>query len=188
MQLIEKDPHGAMLLLRKLSHAVSQYLLEQIHAGVNAVMLFDTWGGMLSSENYFKYSLNPMKEIVQTLKRHHPEVPVILFTKGGGQWLLQMAETGCDALGLDWNTDLGVARKLLDDKLSLQGNFEPALLLSDEETIIDEVKRLLASYGKGHGHVFNLGHGITPDVPPEHVGILLEAVKTYSPAYHEGVQ
>ncbi|RAP38665.1 uroporphyrinogen decarboxylase [Legionella quinlivanii] len=185
MQLIEKEPQIARLLLTKLTHAVTHYLLAQIHSGVNAVMLFDTWGGLLSTEKYLNFSLNPMREIVQNIKKQYPHIPVILFTKGGAQWLLQMAETGCDALGLDWTADLGEARALLEDRLSLQGNFEPALLLSDEETITKEVERILASYGNGHGHIFNLGHGITPDVPPEHVSMLLQAVQTFSPAYHK---
>ena len=182
--LISSEPEVAHLLLEKLALSVSEYLSQQVHAGVSALMIFDTWGGILSTEDYQRFSLRYMRTIVGELKRLHPDVPVILFTKGGGKWLQQMADTGCDALGLDWTCDLGWARKLVGEKVALQGNLEPAILLSDEKTIQQKVKQVLASYGPGAGHIFNLGHGITPDVPVAHVKTMVDAVHEYSGAYH----
>jgi len=187
MTLIKDDPQLASLLLDKLARSVSDYLSQQVLAGVNALMIFDTWGGLLSTQDYQRFSLDYMHAIVRDLKRQHPHVPIILFTKGGGEWLEQMAETGCDALGLDWTCDLGKARALLGKKVALQGNFEPARLLTDKHSIQQQVKDILSAFGHGSGHVFNLGHGITPDVPAEHVKILVEAVHEWSPPFHEEV-
>ena len=184
MTLIDSTPEVAHLLLEKLAQSVSAYLSAQVHAGANVLMIFDTWGGLLSTPDYARFSLSYMQAIVNTLKQQHPLVPIILFTKGGGQWLEQMAASGCDALGLDWTCDLGQARDLVGAKVALQGNLEPAILLSDEKTIRQHVKRVLSSYGEGAGHIFNLGHGITPDVPLEHVRIMVEAVHEFSPAFH----
>lgn len=184
MALINDDPQLAEVLLEKLTITVINYLSAQVTAGANALMVFDTWGGLLATPDYLRFSLAPMRKIVQALKAKHPAVPVILFTKGGGQWLQPMADTGCDALGLDWTCDLGQARADLNGRVALQGNLAPATLLADDQTIRQEVKRVLASYGSGAGHVFNLGHGITPDVLPERVKTMVDAVHEFSPAFH----
>ncbi|MFI4918970.1 MAG: uroporphyrinogen decarboxylase [Legionellales bacterium] len=182
--LVYTEPEAAHLLLNKLALSVADYLIEQIKAGVNAVMIFDTWGGILTPLNYQNYSLAYMKQIVQQVKAHYPEIPITLFTKGGGQWLEPMAATGCDALGLDWTCDLQEARTRVGDKVALQGNLDPAVLLSSKAVIREQVKGVLASFGHGSGHVFNLGHGITPDVLPDNVAAMIDAVHEFSPQYH----
>lgn len=173
-------------LLETTADSVIAYLNAQIAAGAQAVMIFDTWGGVLSPRDYQQFSLNYMTRIVQGLNRESEgrQVPVVLFTKGGGQWLGQMAESGCDALGVDWTTDLADARKRVNDKVALQGNVDPSILYASPARIREEVQRVLESYGDGPGHVFNLGHGIHPDVNPEHAAALVEAVHEFSPKYH----
>lgn len=187
MALIRENPSIAHVLLEKLAFAVSEYLKEQVLAGADVLMIFDTWGGLLSTEDYQRFSLSYMQHIVNHLKKECPDTPIILFTKGGGKWLKQMADTGCDALGLDWTCDLGEARQQVGSRVALQGNLEPAILLSDENTIRSSVKQVLASYGGGPGHIFNLGHGITPDISPDKVKIMIDAVHEFSPAYHESL-
>ncbi|MGQ3891575.1 uroporphyrinogen decarboxylase [Legionella sp. CNM-4043-24] len=182
--LIDNEPSAAQLLLEKLAKAVTEYLSAQVLAGANALMIFDTWGGLLSTEQYQRFSLAYMHTIVTELKKQYPRIPVILFTKGGGQWLQQMADTGCDALGLDWTCDLGQARQVLNGRVALQGNLAPTILLEEEHRIRQEVEKVLNSYGHGSGHVFNLGHGITPDVLPERVKAMVDAVHELSPAFH----
>lgn len=184
LQLIYLEPKAAHVLLRKLTQAIFSYLEGQIQAGVNALMVFDTWGGILTSMHYQHFSLNYMAEIVEQLKYRYPDIPIILFTKGGGQWLNQMARTGCDALSLDWTCDLKAARLQLGEQVALQGNLDPRVLLTNPECIRNEVQHVLAAFGPGEGHIFNLGHGITPDVPPEHVAAMVQAVRDLSPAYH----
>lgn len=183
-QLVYAEPQAMHLLLDKLASAVSVYLDGQIKAGANALMLFDTWGGILAPQLYQAFSLHYMTKIVSYLKSKHSQIPIILFTKGGGQWLRQMVASGCDALGLDWTTDLGLAREQVGKQVALQGNLDPSVLLTNTECIRQEVKQVLASFGQGSGHVFNLGHGITPEVPPEHVAAMVEAVHELSPSYH----
>lgn len=175
-------------LLEKLSDTVAAYLNAQISAGAQAVMIFDTWGGVLSPQNYRDFSLNYMQRIIEQLNRHNEgrQVPVVLFTKNGGQWLQAMAGTGCDALGVDWTTDLARARELTGDRVALQGNLDPNVLYADPQTIHREVGKVLASYGRGSGHIFNLGHGIHPRINPDHVAAMVEAVQTLSPQYHDG--
>jgi len=187
LQLMYNEPIAMHLLLQKLATAVTDYLDEQVRSGVNTLMIFDTWGGILSTMNYQHFSLQYMSMIVKHLKVKHPHIPVILFTKGGGQWLSQLANTGCDALGVDWTCDLSVARAQVGQQVALQGNLDPTVLLTSPECIRAQVKQVLHSYGNGAGHVFNLGHGITPDVPPEHVEIMVNAVHEYSPEYHREV-
>lgn len=187
LKLMYCEPAAAHRLLDKLSHTVSDYLEGQIRAGVNALMIFDTWGGILTTPNYQDFSLQYMASIVQILKTRHPHIPIILFTKGGGQWLPQIANTGCDALSVDWTCDLAIARKQVGQQVALQGNLDPAVLLTSPKCIRAQVKQVLASFGHGAGHVFNLGHGITPDVPPEHVQLMVEAVHEFSPYYHSAV-
>lgn len=174
-------------LLSTTAESVTGYLNAQIAAGAQAVMIFDTWGGVLSPKDYRTFSLDYMTRIVQGLVREREgrRVPVILFTKGGGQWLGDMAASGCDALGVDWTTDLAVARELVQGRVALQGNIDPSILYASPERIRSAVGEVLASYGKGNGHVFNLGHGIHPDVNPDHAAALVDAVHELSPAYHD---
>ena len=185
LQMMYNEPAAMHLLLTKLCLAVTAYLDAQVRAGVNALMVFDTWGGILSAYHYSRFSLQYMDRIVQSLKRRYPHIPITLFTKGGGQWLQPLANTGCDALSLDWTCDLTAARALVGSQVALQGNLDPTVLLTSVKCIRQEVKRVLDAYGPGTGHVFNLGHGITPDVPPEHVTALVNAVHEFSPPYHE---
>lgn len=180
--MLFSEPALLHQLLDILADAVMHYLTAQIRAGAQAVMIFDTWGGILTPRDYLEFSLQYMHKITAALPRTHEavQVPIILFTKNGGQWLEALAETGCDALGIDWTTDLSEARKRVGHKVALQGNMDPAILYSPPERIRQEVKAILASYGQGPGHVFNLGHGITPDVSPEHVAVLVDAVHELS--------
>jgi uroporphyrinogen decarboxylase len=184
LRLIYEAPDAAHELLDKLALAVVDYLEQQIVSGVNVLMLFDTWGGILSSANYRTFSLKYMQSIVQQLKTKYPHIPIILFTKGGGQWLEFIAQTGCDALGLDWTCDLRLARERVGAQVALQGNLDPTVLLTNPECIRKHVREVLDAYGHGSGHVFNLGHGITPDVLPENMQAMIEAVHEFSPAYH----
>ncbi len=174
-------------LLDKLARAVTDYLNAQIAAGAQAVMIFDTWGGVLAPDDYLEFSLAYMQRIVEGLAREAEgrRVPVILFTKGGGQWLDAMAETGCDALGLDWTTDIGEARRRVGDRVALQGNLDPCVLYASPETIRKKVAKVLESYGPGSGHVFNLGHGIHPTVDPDHAAAMIEAVHELSRPFHQ---
>ncbi|MBL3526087.1 MAG: uroporphyrinogen decarboxylase [gamma proteobacterium endosymbiont of Lamellibrachia anaximandri] len=174
-------------LLGKIAESVIAYLNAQIAAGAQAVMIFDTWGGALTPQHYDAFSLKYMEQIVQGLTRESEgrKVPVILFTKGGGLWLEQMAATGCDALGVDWTLSMADARRRVGDKVALQGNMDPCTLYASPERIREEVGKVLASYGKGSGHVFNLGHGIHPEIDPEHAGAFIEAVHELSKPYHQ---
>lgn len=169
------------------TQAVIAYLNAQIEAGAQAVMIFDSWGGVLSHAAYQEFSLRYMQQILAGLKREHDgeRVPSIVFTKGGGLWLELIAESGCDAVGLDWTVDIGEARRRIQDKVTLQGNLDPAVLFSSPETIAAEAEKILASYGHGHGHVFNLGHGISQFTPPENVKALVDAVHAQSARYHQ---
>ncbi|XZG71494.1 uroporphyrinogen decarboxylase [Chitinibacteraceae bacterium HSL-7] len=168
------------------ARAVTAYLNAQIDAGAQAVQIFDSWGGSLPFGKYQEFSLRYMQQIIDGLKREADgrRVPVIVFTKGGGQWLEDIAATGCDAVGLDWTTSLAEARRRVGGQVALQGNFDPMALFAPPESVEAEVERLLASYGHGTGHVFNLGHGINQFTPPEHVAALVDAVHRHSQAYH----
>ena len=184
--LLYGAPRDLRRLLAILADATGTYLNAQIAAGAQAVMLFDTWGGVLTPSTYREFSLEYMNRIVAGLAREHDgrRVPVIVFTKGGGAWLEDMVASGCDALGVDWTTDLSDARRACGDRVALQGNLDPGVLYAPPSQIRDRVAQVLASYGAGHGHVFNLGHGIHPDVPPESVLAMVEAVHELSPPYH----
>lgn len=184
--MMYREPEVLHQLLDVLADSVIDYLNEQIKAGAQAVQIFDSWGGALSDAAYLEFSLKYMHKIVQGLIREHDgrKVPVILFTKGGGQWLESMANTGADALGLDWTTSMGQARSRVGDRVALQGNMDPAVLYASPADIRKEVKRILESYGLGTGHVFNLGHGIQQWVDPDHAKAFIEAVVELSPAYH----
>ena len=174
-------------ILDLTARAVTEYLNAQVAAGAQALMIFDTWGGVLSPEAYREFSLDYMRRIVDGLTREHEgrRVPVILFTKNGGQWLEAMAEAGADALGLDWTTDIGGARRRVGSKVALQGNLDPAVLYAGPEVIRREVGKVLESYGPGTGHVFNLGHGIHQQVDPDHAAVMIDAVHELSRPYHE---
>jgi len=185
--MLYRDPEGMQQLLALLTRSITGYLNAQIAAGVQAVMLFDSWGGALAAPAYRPFSLDYMQQIIAGLDRD-PEgnrVPSILFTRGGGLWLQDMAAAGSTALGLDWTLDIGRARRQVGDDVALQGNLDTAVLYSNPEVIRREVDQVLQAYGRGSGHVFNLGHGIHPDVDPEHVAVLVEAVHELSLPYHQ---
>lgn len=169
-------------LLSKLADSVTDYLNAQIRAGAQAVQIFDTWGGSLSHDAYHEFSLAYMTRIVQGLIKENEgrRVPVILFTKNGGLWLESMAASGADALGLDWTQDIAAARQRVGHQVALQGNMDPTLLYASPERIRQEVKTILDRFGDHPGHVFNLGHGITPEVDPEHAGAFIRAVREFS--------
>lgn len=185
--LMYEQPRLMHSMLDKLAQSVATYLNAQIAAGAQAVMLFDTWGGMLSSEDYLEFSLNYAKQVRALLKTdvNGVRIPTILFTKGGGLWLESMADAGYDALGLDWQTDIQQARARVGDKVALQGNMDPVALYAKPEVIAEKVKNILQKYGAGSGHVFNLGHGILPDINPGHVKAMVDTVRQYSPIYHQ---
>ncbi|UTH74933.1 uroporphyrinogen decarboxylase [Chromobacterium sp. IIBBL 290-4] len=173
-------------ILEMNTQSVIAYLNAQIDAGAQAVQIFDTWGGALSHAAYKEFSLAYMQRIVAGLKREADgrRVPVIVFTKGGGQWLEDIAAIGADCVGLDWTTDIGQARARVGDKVALQGNFDPNALFASPEAIEREAGRILESFGHGSGHVFNLGHGISQFVDPAHAGALIDAVHRLSRVYH----
>ncbi|HEM7189749.1 TPA: uroporphyrinogen decarboxylase [Providencia rettgeri] len=186
-KMMYEDPNTLHLLLDKLADSVILYLNAQIRAGAQSVMIFDTWGGVLTKRDYLQFSLNYMHKIIDGLIREDDgrRVPVTLFTKGGGQWLEEMAATGCDALGLDWTTEIADARRRVGDKVALQGNMDPSMLYAPPARIEEEVQNILSGFGQGEGHVFNLGHGIHQDVPPEHAGTFVDAVHRLSRQYHQ---
>ena len=174
-------------LLDKITESTISYLNAQIAAGAQAIMVFDTWGGSLSPENYQTFSLQYMQRIVEGLTKENEGrvVPNILFTKNGGQWLELIAGTGCNGVGLDWTTSLADAKGRIGDKVALQGNLDPSVLYASPETIRTEALKVLESFGKGSGHVFNLGHGIHQHIDPEHVAALVDAVHELSPQFHK---
>lgn len=186
--LMYSDPDALHVLLSKLADAVTDYLNAQIAAGAQAVQIFDTWGGVLTAPAYDEFSLAYMARIVNGLTREADgrRVPVILFTKGGGAWLERMADTGCDALGLDWTVDLGACRQRVGDRVALQGNLDPSVLFGSDALIESEVHRLLTAFGPHCGHVFNLGHGINQHVEPSRAASMIEAVQRISRDIHAG--
>lgn len=176
-------------LLDKLADSVSLYLKAQARAGADALMIFDTWGGVLTPQAYADYSLFYMNKIVQDLKSDPSiQVPITLFTKNGGAWIEHIAATGCDMVGLDWTINIGEAKARIGQKVALQGNLDPSILLAEPRIIEQEVQRILRDFGTGSGHVFNLGHGITPNVPPEHVTAFIESVQRFSQPFHQEAQ
>lgn len=181
-KFIYQEPQLAHQMLSIVAKSVTSYLNAQIAAGAQAVMIFDTWGGILTTRDYKAFSLDYMQQIAAGLNTGEGDnrIPVILFTKGGGQWLEMMADTGCDALGLDWTIEIGDARARVGDRVALQGNMDPGMLRAPAERIREEVKHILSSFGEGSGHVFNLGHGITPDIDPENAGVFINAVHEFS--------
>jgi uroporphyrinogen decarboxylase len=173
-------------ILQVNTEAVTDYLNAQILAGAQAVQIFDTWGGMLSSKAYEEFSLAYLKQVVAGLIKEHDgqRVPSIVFTKGGGVWLERIAKIGCDAVGLDWMCEIGEARKRVGDKVALQGNMDPMVLFAGPDVVRKEAHRILKSFGQGSGHVFNLGHGVSQFTPPENVAALVDAVHELSRAFH----
>ena len=184
--LMYDDPGSMHHLLGVLAESVTLYLNAQIAAGAQAVMIFDTWGGILTAIAYQQFSLDYMQKIVSQLNRQHDGqvVPVILFTKGGGDWVKAIAATGCDAIGVDWTRNIGDVRVDVGNQVALQGNLDPGVLYASPEVIRQEVAVVLESYGHGHGHVFNLGHGIHPHIDPENVAVFIDAVHELSAQYH----
>lgn len=185
-EMLYNRPDLMHQLLRKIAQAAIQYLNAQVAAGAQALMIFDTWGGVLPAKEYYTFSLGYMSQVVKYLVRNKEgrRVPVILFTKGGAAWLEAIADSGCECIGLDWTLDMGEARRRVGRMVSLQGNMDPVLLRSAPDRIRSAVAAILESYGQGSGHIFNLGHGVQPDVNPEHVGVMIESVHELSAQYH----
>ncbi|MDR9432617.1 MAG: uroporphyrinogen decarboxylase [Spiribacter sp.] len=174
-------------LLSKIAQAVTDYLNAQVEAGAQALMIFDTWGGALAHDVYPRFSLAFAEQIIDGLirERDGQRIPVVFFTKGGGVWLERIAQSGADALGIDWTISLTQARARVGQQVALQGNLDPSILYAQPAVIEREVKRVLSEFGAGSGHVFNLGHGVHPQIPPEHVKAMIDAVHTHSGAWHE---
>lgn len=181
-KLMYDAPEALHQLLDVLARSVAAYLNAQIAAGAQAVQIFDTWGGVLTPAGYREFSLAYMQAIVNALEPapDGSRVPAILFTKGGGPWLESMADTGAAALGLDWTIDIDAARARVGDRVTLQGNLDPAVLHARPAVIRAHVRDVLERFGDGPGHVFNLGHGVTPDIKPDHVAALVDAVHEFS--------
>ncbi len=179
--ILYDNPAAMHRILDVLAKSVIDYLNAQIEAGAQAVMVFDTWGGVLTPSAYREFSLQYMTQIVEGLKREHDgnRIPVTLFTKGGMQWLEAIAASGCDALGLDWTIDINEARNRVGHQVALQGNLDPCTLYASVDSIQASVKGIIEGFGNHNGHVFNLGHGIHPTINPEHVKALVDAVHDY---------
>jgi uroporphyrinogen decarboxylase len=184
--LMYNEPKLMHHILEVTTQAVIAYLNAQIEAGAQAVMIFDSWGGVLSHAAFHEFSQPYTQRIIAGLikEKDGVRIPSIVFTKGGGLWIESIANTGCDAVGLDWTMDIGIARQKVGNRVALQGNMDPAVLFASPDAIRSEVERILASYGYGSGHVFNLGHGISQHTNPEHVAALVAAVHELSRKYH----
>jgi uroporphyrinogen decarboxylase len=176
------DPETLMMLLDKLATGIRLYLEAQLAAGADAVQIFDTWGGTLTPDHYKRFSLEYIFQIVSTLGRNG--APVIVFSKGANHSLKDIAEVGADVVGVDWTIDMAEVRSRIGDQVSIQGNLDPSSLYASPENIRREVKSILRKYGKGSGHVFNLGHGIFPDVPVDHARAFVRAVQEESGVFH----
>lgn len=181
-KLIYNNPALAHKILDKLSGVIADYLSAKIEAGCNAVQIFDTWGGVLAPHNFIEFSLHYVEKIIDNIKRK--DEPIIFFAKGVHHNLNKLADTGANVLGLDWTMDLGEVRNKVGDRVALQGNLDPTVLYGSKEYIHDEVKSVLNSFGKGNGHIFNLGHGVLPDIDPENVKALVQFVKEESKSFH----
>lgn len=183
-KMIYNEPKLAHKILDKISRAVSDYLSAKIESGVNAVQIFDTWGGILSQEDFYEFSLQYIAKVISNIKRK--DEPVIVFAKGVHFGLEKIVQSGADVIGLDWTMDLGSVRNILKNKAALQGNMDPSVLYASEDKIKNEAKKVLSSYGKGSGHIFNLGHGILPDIDPENAKALVRFVKEESMKFNSG--
>jgi uroporphyrinogen decarboxylase len=186
-RMMMATPELMHALLDKLALSIIDYLNAQVRAGAQALQIFDTWGGVLSPQCYEEFSLRYMKKIVDGLLREHEgrRVPVIVFTKNGGLWLEAIAGSGADCVGLDWTIDIASARQRIGERVALQGNMDPAVLYAPPARIREEVTRILTAYGKGSGHVFNLGHGIHQHVDPDHAKAFIDAVHELSAPWHQ---
>lgn len=186
LKFLQTEPDALHKLLNVLAQSITVHLNAQIVAGAQVVMLFDTWGGILNTQAYEAFSLNYLRQILNGLLRtyNNKRIPVILFTKGGNRYLEQIANTGCEVVQVDWEISLHEARSRIGTKVALQGNLNPACLLGSPELIEKAAIQVIDSYGSGSGHIFNLGHGITPDVPPDNVSVLVETVHKVSESYH----
>lgn len=186
--LAYQEPELFNVLSDKLVKAIELYLIAQIEAGVDVCMIFDTWGGILTQESYLAWSLSPMQKIVQNIKKYTESknitIPIVLFTKQGGQWLEYIADTGCHAVGLDWTVDLKTAQARIGHKVALQGNLDPAVLYAKPEQIRNHVAKIIQDFGANPGHIFNLGHGIYPDVNPANLQVVVNAVHEFSAQIH----
>ena len=184
--IVFNDADMLNMLTKKLVKSISEYLIMQAKAGANILMIFDSWGGLLNSNNYIEFSLNPMKEIMSNLRKDKitKNIPIILFTKGGGNWLNEISKSGCNAIGLDWTIDISSARKIVGENVCLQGNLDPCALHGSKESIQNAASKIIDSYGFGHKHIFNLGHGIDQFVNPDNLNVLIKHVKEYSVKYH----
>lgn len=182
-KLIYNNPKLAHKLLDFLADSIAEFLSAKIEAGCNAVQIFDTWGGILSQKDFLEFSLPYVEKIISQLKRK--EEPVIFFAKGVHHNLDKMVNSGADVLGLDWTMNLGDVRKIVNDRVALQGNLDPTVLYANKNYIKQEVISVLQSFGKGSGHIFNLGHGVLPDVNPENVKALVQFVKEESKVFHQ---
>lgn len=180
--LMYSEPKYLHQLLDKIADTTIDYLNSQIEAGADSVMIFDTWGGLLSKDNYENFSLRYMSKIIDGLKREINDtlIPVTIFTKGGSMWLESIANTGCEGVGIDWGVELGDAQKRIGQKVALQGNLDPNVLFASPDKIREEVNKIMTQFKGDTGHVFNLGHGITPDVDPENMKVLVDAVHEFS--------
>ncbi len=185
--MLYRSPELLHRLLDILTQSVTAYLNAQIAAGAQAIMIFDTWGSVLTAEYFRIFSLAYIQTIIENLTKmaEKRRVPVVVFIKGGGRWMEWIADCGCDAIGLDWTVQIAKAKRMVGERVALQGNLDPAVLYAEPEVIRQEAEKILESYGEGPGHVFNLGHGILPDVPPENVKVLVDAVHELSENYHQ---
>ena len=185
-KMLYQRPKLLHRLLEINTKSVIDYLNAQIVAGANAVILFDTWGGILSQDSYKHFSLEYIKRVLKGVipSFDGQKIPKTVFSKGGAVWLDMLARSGADAIGIDWQLDIGLARKLANNRVALQGNLDPSVLFGTPELVQSEVGKVLKSYGRGNGHVFNLGHGISQFTPPENVEVLIEAVRNKSPIFH----
>ncbi|MDC0964952.1 uroporphyrinogen decarboxylase [Candidatus Thioglobus sp.] len=178
--MLFNEPKMLHLLLDKLADSVIAYLDQQVQSGADSLMVFDTWGGVLSRQNYLDFSLSYMQKIVNGVKAKHPNTPITLFSKNGGKHLNEIAATGCDGVGIDWTVELGEVQSKIGDKVAIQGNLDPAVMYATPEIIRAEVKKVLSQFKGDTGHIFNLGHGITPDVNPENMAVLVDSVHEFS--------
>ncbi len=181
--LVYSQPSLMRSLLEKITIEAVEYLCMQIQAGAHIVQIFDSWGGILAPDVFTEFSLNPLNTLIRSVKMRHPDIPVILFNKGARTHLPALADTGADVISVDWMMGLGEARQQVST-LALQGNLDPSVLLADPEIIREQTRRMLDDFGPGEGHIANLGHGITPDVPVENAKAFVAAVKEFSPQYH----
>ncbi|MDB4512269.1 uroporphyrinogen decarboxylase [Arenicella sp.] len=186
-----EQPQATHRLLQIVTDSVIEYLQAQVSAGAQSLMVFDTWGGMLSTSNYQQFSLAYMHQIVAALKSDiaSKDVPIVLFTKGGGQWLELMVETGCDGLGLDWTVDITDARARVGDQVVLQGNMDPVVMNTNPEAVAQQAINVLQAYGdhdtSSKGHIFNLGHGIQPHAKPDNMAALVKTIQAKSARFHQ---